>query len=162
MNRNLLLIFLTGCTTNGKFNKKGGFKHDTPLIKDDIRITGKETVDKTVEMGPQPIEGDVIKLSPEEKHKLPNISWSEISYSSKSEPLLEGINQSDRFYHIHSFYAEPKSGEHILAKTKFFDKSYCSIAKKGNIFGCQFHPEKSGEQGLKIIKNFVDISNTNE
>ena len=58
----LLSIFLTGCTTNGKFNKNGGFKHDTPLIKDDIRITGKETVDKTVEMGPQPIEGDVIKL----------------------------------------------------------------------------------------------------
>ena len=101
-------------------------------------------------------------LDLKQKHKLPNISWSEISYSSKSEPLLEGINQSDRFYHIHSFYAEPKSGEHILAKTKFFDKSYCSIAKKGNIFGCQFHPEKSGEQGLKIIKNFVDISNTNE
>ena len=59
----LSLIILTGCTTNGKFNKKGGFKHDTPLIKDeDIRVTGKETVDKTIEMGPQPIEGDVIKL----------------------------------------------------------------------------------------------------
>ena len=59
----LSLIILTGCTTNGKFNKKGGFKHDTPLIKDeDIRVTGKETVDKTVELGPQPIEGDVIKL----------------------------------------------------------------------------------------------------
>ena len=58
----LLLIFLTGCTTDGKF-KKGGFKHNTPLIKDeDIRVTGKETVDKTVELGPQPIEGDVIKL----------------------------------------------------------------------------------------------------
>ena len=57
----LLLIFLTGCTTDGKF-KKGGFKHNTPLIKEDIRITGKETVDKTVELGPQPIEGDVIKL----------------------------------------------------------------------------------------------------
>ena len=57
----LLLIFLTGCTTDGKF-KKGGFKHNTPLIKEDIRITGKETVDKTIEMGPQPIEGDVIKL----------------------------------------------------------------------------------------------------
>ena len=58
----LSLIILTGCTTNSKFNKKGGFKHDTPLIKDDIRVTGKETVDKTVELGPQPIEGDVIKL----------------------------------------------------------------------------------------------------
>ncbi len=58
----LSLIILTGCTTNDKFNKKGGFKHDTPLIKDDIRVTGKETVDKTVELGPQPIEGDVIKL----------------------------------------------------------------------------------------------------
>ena len=57
----LLSIFLAGCTADGKF-KKGGFKHNTPLIKEDIRITGKETVDKTIEMGPQPIEGDVIKL----------------------------------------------------------------------------------------------------
>ena len=66
----LLLIFLTGCTTMVNL-KKGGFKHNTPLIKDeDIRITGKETVDKTVELGPQPIEGDVIKLGKENKYLL--------------------------------------------------------------------------------------------
>ena len=60
----------------------------------------------------------------------------------------------------HTFIlCEPKEPNNILAKTNFFDKAYCSIAKKGNIFGCQFHPEKSGDQGLEIIKNFVGISN---
>ena len=57
----LLAIVLSGCTADGKF-KSGTFKHNTPLIKDDIRKTGKDTVDETVEMGPQPIEGDIIKL----------------------------------------------------------------------------------------------------
>ena len=57
----LLAIILNGCTADGKF-KKGGFKHNTPLIKEDIRKTGKKTVDETIELGPQPIEGDIIKL----------------------------------------------------------------------------------------------------
>ena len=57
----LLSALLNGCTADGKF-KSGTFKHDTPLIKEDIRKTGKETVDETVELGPQPIEGDIIKL----------------------------------------------------------------------------------------------------
>ena len=56
-------LLVAGCTATGKKKATKGFKHNTPLIKDeDIRVTGKETVDKTVELGPQPIEGDVIKL----------------------------------------------------------------------------------------------------
>ena len=57
----LLSALLNGCTADGKF-KSGTFKHDTPLIKEDIRKTGKETVDETVELGPQPIEGDIINV----------------------------------------------------------------------------------------------------
>ena len=57
----LVLIFLTGCA--GSFPKKSGsFKHDTPLIKTDIKKIGQKEVDKSVEMGPIPVEGDVVKL----------------------------------------------------------------------------------------------------
>ena len=57
----ILVLFLTGCTQSGKFGKKT-FKHNTPLIKDDVRKTGKIEVDKTVAMGPMPVEGDIEKL----------------------------------------------------------------------------------------------------
>ena len=105
------------------------------------------------------IEGSVKKLPSSDNQKLPNIGWLKIKISDQEEPLISNIKSTDSFYHIHSFYAEPKEPNNILAKTNFFDKAYCSIAKKGNIFGCQFHPEKSGDQGLEIIKNFVGISN---
>ena len=98
------------------------------------------------------IEGSVKKLPSSNNQKLPNIGWLNIKISDHEEPLISNIKSTDSFYHIHSFYAEPKEPNNILAKTNFFDKAYCSIAKKGNIFGCQFHPEKSGDQGLKIIK----------
>ena len=57
----ILVLFLTGCAQSGKFGKKT-FKHNTPLIKNDVKITGKIEVDKTVEMGPMPVEGDIEKL----------------------------------------------------------------------------------------------------
>jgi len=105
------------------------------------------------------INGHVKKLEIKQKHRLPNISWSKvISTKSGKEPLFLGL-KSYLFYHIHSFYAEPDDPMHVLATTNFYDKNYCSVTKKGNIFGCQFHPEKSGEQGLTIIKNFIDIAN---
>ena len=57
----ILVLFLTGCVQSGKFGKKT-FKHNTPLIKDDVRKTSKIEVEKTVEMGPMPVEGDIEKL----------------------------------------------------------------------------------------------------
>jgi len=111
------------------------------------------------------IQGSVKKLDPKNTPKLPNISWSKINPNKKfkNDSLLKGIHEKNLFYHIHSFYATPDNEDHLLASTKYFDKSYCSVAKKGNIYGCQFHPEKSGVAGLKIISNFLEISkNTNE
>tara|TARA_Y100001935_G_scaffold255058_1_gene266283 strand:+ start:2192 stop:2827 length:636 start_codon:yes stop_codon:yes gene_type:complete len=108
------------------------------------------------------ISGSVKKLQPNTSHKLPNISWSRINLGNKKETFFNGIEESDSFYHIHSFYAQPDEISHVIANTTFHDQVYCSVVKKGNIFGCQFHPEKSSGQGLKIISNFVGISNKNE
>ena len=60
------IVFLNGCT-QGQFSKSKGFKHNTPLIKDDIRKKGKQEIEKTVEMGPQPVLGDTDKLEKRKK-----------------------------------------------------------------------------------------------
>ena len=66
----ILLVFLVlGCTATGKKSTKG-FKHNTPLIKDNVKIKGQAEVDKTVEMGPVPAEADVVKLKKEKKYHL--------------------------------------------------------------------------------------------
>jgi imidazole glycerol-phosphate synthase subunit HisH len=60
-------------------------------------------------------------------------------------------------YFVHSFVAQPKDSDNILSITEYSSHNFCSSVNKGNIYGCQFHPEKSGKQGLKIIKNFIGI-----
>ena len=62
----IFVMFLNGCATN-QFGKKKPFKHNTPLIKDDIQNTGKAEIAKTLEIGPKPIEGDVVKLGKRKK-----------------------------------------------------------------------------------------------
>ena len=61
------IVFLNGCT-QGQLSKSKGFKHNTPLIKDDIRVKGKKEIEKTVEMGPQPVLGDTDKLEKRKKY----------------------------------------------------------------------------------------------
>jgi glutamine amidotransferase len=106
------------------------------------------------------IPGSIKRLDPKESHKLPNISWSSIKISNSQKNtvnIFEGIESSDMFYHIHSYFADPIYKENIIAETQYYDKTYCSVTKEGNIYGCQFHPEKSASAGLKLIQNFINI-----
>ena len=57
------------------------------------------------------------------------------------------------FYFTHSFFCKPKNKKYVLADTKYLSFKFCSVIKKDNIFGMQFHPEKSGSSGLKILEN---------
>lgn len=106
------------------------------------------------------IEGKVIKLPIQKlsNEKLPHVSWNEIQRNENWEnTVLKDIEENSDMYFVHSFVVAPKNNKNILAFTEYSDYKFCSSVKKENIYGCQFHPEKSGKIGLKIMKNFVDL-----
>ena len=71
--------------------------------------------------------------------------------------ILEPINDGSDMYFIHSYIVVPDNPDHILSTTVYSKYEFCSSINKENIFGCQFHPEKSGEHGLKIIEKFTQL-----
>lgn len=105
------------------------------------------------------ISGTVRELPKKSGMKLPHISWAEIKSISLSwkDTILDGIPLGTEMYHVHSFYADPVDKEIILSISDYSGFNFCSSVKSGNIYGTQYHPEKSGKLGLKIIQNFVNI-----
>lgn len=105
------------------------------------------------------IEGEVIPF-PTFTHgeKLPVIGWQDVVMGDQSEvqSLFTGI-EKPCFYFVHSFLLNPSKREESIAETTYGGYSYSAAVGKGNIFGTQFHPEKSGEAGLQLIKNFISI-----
>ena len=94
---------------------------------------------------------DVIKFSP--KVKVPQMGWNNI-YNLKS-PLFAGINENSYMYLVHSYYA-PNCSESIA--TTNYEVEYASALENDNFFGTQFHPEKSGDIGEKILENFLKLN----
>lgn len=112
------------------------------------------------------ISGEVKKLKVDYQlgQKLPNITWAPIKTQNESpgEGLLSNIDPNEKVYFIHSYAAVPTNKMNIIAESKFYDLSFCAAIAEKNIYGCQFHPEKSGETGLKILNNFLKISRGNK
>ena len=108
------------------------------------------------------IPGQVLSLKSIMKgsDKLPHISWSEIhssQHSSWKGTILDGIANMENMYFVHSYFAQPLNSQDALSNSSFSGIEYCSTVKHKNVYGCQYHPEKSAESGLKIINNFVNI-----
>ena len=110
--------------------------------------------DRSEEMGEHQglglIPGDVVLF--EGELKVPQIGWNQLCIKRK-HPLLNGIGDGDYFYFVHSYYARPANEEVILA-TADYGIDFPAVVQKDNIFGIQFHPEKSSRLGLKILANF--------
>lgn len=108
------------------------------------------------------IKGKVIKFPKivnNQKIRIPHIGWNKIHKSElewASTPLVNIKNES-LMYFVHSYYVQPESKENILTRTNYAGFEFCSSIKKDNIFGFQFHPEKSGKEGLMIYDNFLKI-----
>lgn len=100
------------------------------------------------------IEGSVRKI--ETALKLPQIGWNSLSFETSS-PLFRGIPQGTFVYFVHSYCALPRNGEDVTAVTDYGAGVVAAVAR-GTVFGCQFHPEKSGEAGLTILKNFGEMN----
>jgi glutamine amidotransferase len=88
--------------------------------------------------------------------KVPQMGWNNLTVK-RDHPLVEGVD-GEYAYFVHSYYADPDDDSAIVATTDYGVEFPSVIAnERGNVFGTQFHPEKSGETGLRILRNFVDI-----
>lgn len=107
------------------------------------------------------LKGKVIKIPTKnsQSEKLPHVSWNEIYLNeiSWNNTILSNIDNGSEMYFVHSYVAEPEDTSQILSITEYSKNKFCSSIKKGNIYGCQFHPEKSGTNGLRLILNFINI-----
>ena len=100
------------------------------------------------------IGGKVSKIdNKNNKFKLPHMGWNEISIKKKSN-LFKNINDKSHMYFVHSFEFVPNEEQYVTS-TINYSKEIVSSVEKNNIFGTQFHPEKSDKDGLKIIENFI-------
>jgi len=89
-----------------------------------------------------------------EKTKVPHVGWNECQIINKNK-LFEGIESNSDFYFTHSYLLKSSDKDIVLTKTKY-DIDFVSSVKKNNIYGVQFHPEKSQYNGLRVLKNFFD------
>jgi len=90
-----------------------------------------------------------------EGQKVPHMGWNELSVE-REHPLVAGVD-GQYAYFVHSYYASPEDGAAVVATTDYGVKFPSIVANEaGNVFGTQFHPEKSGETGLRILRNFVE------
>jgi glutamine amidotransferase len=107
------------------------------------------------------IPGRVVKLPTKDasQEKLPHVSWNEVRLSSIGweGTVLNDIEPNSDMYFVHSYVAVPDNKDYILATTEYSGHEFCSSVKKDNVYGCQFHPEKSSILGLKIIENFIRL-----
>ena len=100
------------------------------------------------------IDGKVVYIDLPSEYKIPHIGWNALKFKKQS-PILKYINENDFVYFVHSYHAV--DCENSLVATTDYGKELTAIVQKGNVYGCQFHPEKSGEVGLKILKAFAEI-----
>lgn len=96
------------------------------------------------------IKGNVKKFTT--KLKVPQIGWNQVEKKHDSI-LLKGINGGNYFYFVNSYYCSPEN-KNIVTGTTVYEVSFCSIFEQDTIYGVQFHPEKSGDNGMNILKNF--------
>ena len=102
------------------------------------------------------ISGKVSKIDNQNgKYKLPHIGWNQINIVKDSK-IFKNIENNSHMYFVHSYEFIPKDKNVISAKTDYSSNIVCSVEKE-NIFGTQFHPEKSDKIGLKIIDNFINL-----
>ncbi len=101
------------------------------------------------------LKGEILRIPDTPGLKIPHIGWNSLSYPNKGR-LYEGIAENSYVYFVHSYYLKAEEEDIVVASTEYGTTIHASV-EKGNIFACQFHPEKSSEVGLAILKNFINI-----
>ena len=101
------------------------------------------------------LDGEIVSIPPKEGYKIPHMGWNSIEIK-KGAGLFRGIENQSYVYFVHSYYLKADHPEDVAAPTDYIVPIHASV-EHGNVFACQFHPEKSGDVGLQILRNFCDL-----
>ena len=103
------------------------------------------------------IPGTVKRFPERSGYKVPHMGWNEVKFSKAgSADVFEDIPQASSFYFVHSYYPEPLDSDSVLGSTDYI-VSFASCYRNNNVLAVQFHPEKSGAAGLRLLRNFAEI-----
>jgi len=157
-----------GIVLPGVGNFKAGAENVGLLREDIVRLTSNGTPLLGICLGMQLLfeesqesdgrglallRGKIIRLPKDVK--TPHMGWNNLRIIADNE-ILDGIDERDYFYFVHSYYARPADKSVIAAETEYGIR-FASVVAEGNIYGTQFHPEKSGKSGSRILRNFMMI-----
>ena len=99
------------------------------------------------------LDGQIVRIPKKERLKIPHMGWNSLSCAPDGT-LFEGLPDHPYVYFVHSYYLKAKDPQIVKAMAEYGVMIHASV-ESGNVFGCQFHPEKSGETGLHILRNFI-------
>lgn len=108
------------------------------------------------------VGGSVIRLNSPAGLKVPQVGWNRIAKLAAANgqswdgTLLQGLQDGEYMYFVHSYYVVPDDSGVVLTTTRYGETEFCSTLRTGNILGCQFHPERSGPQGLRIYQQLAE------
>ena len=100
------------------------------------------------------LDGQIVRIPKKEGLKIPHMGWNSLSCAPDGT-LFEGLPDHPYVYFVHSYYLKAKDPQIVKAMAEYGVMIHASV-ESGNVFGCQFHPEKSGETGLHILRNFIE------
>lgn len=101
------------------------------------------------------LPGEIVRIPDDGKLKVPHIGWNSLHLQNNGR-LFTGLEENPYVYFVHSYYLKAKDEQIVKATTQYSTTIHASV-EQGNVFACQFHPEKSGTVGLSILKNFAEL-----
>jgi glutamine amidotransferase len=125
-----------------------------------MQMLFSDSVEFGLYQGLNVIPGHVLRFpegmrAADEDLKVPHMGWNQISFRRRA-PVFEGIDEGANVYFVHSYYVQPDD-ESVIATSTGYGIDFCSAIRKDNIVATQFHPEKSQDVGLRILKNFAEM-----
>lgn len=101
------------------------------------------------------LKGDILRIPSGENVKIPHMGWNSLTIKEGAK-LYQGLDQQAFVYFVHSYYLRAQNPDIVAATTQYSTLIHASV-EQDNVYGCQFHPEKSGETGLRLLKNFAGL-----
>lgn len=105
------------------------------------------------------LPGEVVRFPSDKGLKIPHMGWNQVQRRFE-DPILDGIPDGSFFYFVHSYYAVPEDRSVVLLESDY-GGPFCAMVRRGNLYATQFHPEKSQVRGLRLLRNFVALVESN-